>query len=137
MSKKHVTYIDAAKFQEIIGASGLPIEEKKGWVRVCGPKGRSVYVPKTKTVGRVDISWGQHSATQGVLNFDESERFGSVHCGLDMSLSEQTVLGAFEAVLAEMAALPPRDTTRRMRSKGPSDAVGWTSLPSQQPSSAE
>ena len=128
MSKKQVTYIDAAKFEAVIRELGIPVEEKKGWMKCLGPKGHAVYVPKTKTVGRVDVSWGAHLGMEGVLDLDASDRFGSVWAQLDMTRAEDEVLAAFRAVLEAMMSRTPRAVVRQARHKGPADAKGWSVL---------
>ncbi len=54
--KKGVTYIDAAKFEAVITEMGLTPNAQAGFVKVCGAKGRNVYIARTKRVGRVDLS---------------------------------------------------------------------------------
>ena len=135
--KKDKTYVDAAEFEKRIAASGLPVEEKKGWMRVVGAKGRSVYVPKTKTVGRVDLSWGEHLDIEGTLDLGDA-RFGSVHSEIDFTRTADEVLATFEACLEAMKALPARAVTRRARHRGPSDAKGWSFMqPAAEQPSAE
>lgn len=138
MSKKNVTYVDACHFQTIMVASGLPYAEQKGWIKISGAKGRNVYVAKTKTVGRVDIS-GFVSPTEGTRMLDpESEAHGSVAQGLDFSLSQDEILIAFTDLLTHLATLPEAEPVKRTMKKKENAAVGWTlfsSDPAQEPDS--
>jgi hypothetical protein len=56
--KKNVQYVDARLIQvALISAGFTEFIAQKGFVKVpLGPKGRTLYIAKTKEVGRVDIS---------------------------------------------------------------------------------
>lgn len=135
MSKKSVTYIDAAKFESLIAASGLTFTLKAGWVKVQGPAGRAVYVPRTKTVGRVDISVGEVLPLEGVMDLGEL-KFGSVHCGLDMARTEDEILAAFAAVLEHLKTMTPRAIVRKRAPKGDANAKGWSFMAASSPQPA-
>ncbi len=99
-----VTYVAIDKMLEIIHQSGLETEEKKAWIKVVGPGGARVYVPKQKNVGRVDIAgWSAPEGTSVKLG---DRAFGAVQERLDMSLPEEQVLENFRLVLKCLAALP-------------------------------
>lgn len=123
--KKNVTYVDACHFERLIIESGLAVKAQAGFVKVSGAKGRNVYVARTKKVGRVDIS-GFLSNDPCVITLDDDEAFGNVRQQLDFSLTEDSILGAFENILKELAELGPADPVARPGT--PSDAVGWTRL---------
>jgi hypothetical protein len=112
--KKNVTYIDRAKFEALIEASGLHTSDKAGWTRVEGQKGNRIYVPKTKRVGRVDVAFA-HGGASGVRELG-GESFGAVTAQLDMSLSEDAIMENFAALLdglRDAAAPAPRKRAAR------------------------
>lgn len=121
--KKNVTYIDAAKFEAIIQELGISVQVQKGFVKCKGAKGRNVYVPLTKTVGRVDIS-GFVYDIPGALTLDPP--VGAVYQQLDFSLPEEDILEAFKAVLEHMKTLPDREIIRKARAAREDGAEGWS-----------
>lgn len=121
--KKNVTYVDAAKFEAIIQKLELSVQVQKGFVKCIGPKGRQVYVPLTKTVGRVDVS-GFTYDIPGVITL--AEPVGAVMAQLDFSLPEDEILAAFEATLEHMKTLEPREIIRKARAARESGATGWS-----------
>lgn len=124
--KKNVTYVDAAKFETIAKASGLPLTLQAGFVKIAGPKGHNVYVAATKRVGRVDLS-GFTMDVPGVNTLGEDEKFGNVLAQMDFSRSEEEILATFAEVLAHMATLAPKEKVSRKASapKAPV-AQGWS-----------
>lgn len=123
--KKEINYVDAARFEEIIRNANLPYTAQAGFVKVHGPKGRQVYVAKTKNVGRVDIS-GFEMEGQGYIPFPDHG--GSVKQQLDFSLPEAQVLANFEKLLKHMATLPPVEKKGRAATRATPrpKATGWS-----------
>lgn len=123
--KTNVCYVDAAKFETLIEASGLPYEGQKGFVRVDGPKGRRVYVASTKRVGRVDIS-GFEMEGPGYVT-PHCGVFGNVKQQLDFSLDEDAILANFAALLEHMKTLAPVEkAARKAPEKKADEAQGWS-----------
>lgn len=123
--KTNVTYIDAAKFEALIVASGLTMAGQKGFVKVMGPKGRVVYVASTKRVGRVDIS-GFEMEGPGYVT-PHCGPFGNVKQQLDFSLPEDEVLSNFQKLLAHMATLSPVEKAPRKAPAPKADEPkGWS-----------
>lgn len=100
---KNTTYVAFEKLLTIVTESGLPTTEKKSCLRVDGPNGSKVYLPKRKRVGRVLI--GNFSAPEGTSNKLGDRSFGSISEDLDMTPAEEKVLENFRAVLKHMASL--------------------------------
>lgn len=123
--KTNVTYIDAAKFEAIIIASGLPFSAQKGFVKVQGPTGRNVYVASTKRVGRVDISGFEVS--YGVA--PHCGPFGNVKQQLDFSKPEDGVLSDFTKLLGDLKAQAPAEKKeRKAPAKKADEPKGWTAV---------
>jgi hypothetical protein len=123
--KTNVTYIDAAKFETLIAASGLPMSGQKGFVKVSGPKGRVVYVASTKRVGRVDIS-GFEMEGAGYVT-PHCGPFGNVKQQLDFSLGEDEILSNFAALLEHMKSLAPVEKAVRAPATPKADEPkGWS-----------
>lgn len=101
--------VDLAKFEAIVQKSGAPCTEQRGYLKVEPAPGRKLYVAKTKTVRRVDVSgtglekWG----VGGVLDLGD-QKFGEVRQQLDFSRTEDEVLAAFELTIEELRAMGPR-----------------------------
>lgn len=111
--KKNVTYIDYAKFAAVVAEQGLTELPQAGFVKVQGPKGRQVYIAKTKRVGRVDVSgFEMPEGTPSIVNLG-GESFGNVRQQLDFSAPEADVLAAFSLVLGHMKELPALDKISR------------------------
>lgn len=133
--KKNVTYVDAAKFETILKASGLVFTLQKGFVKVQGPKGRNLYVAATKRVGRVDIS-GFETDLAGITSLGELA-FGNVKQQLDFSRTEDEILATFTAVLAHMATLPAVEKAQRKPSAPrESNVQGWSTEVPKAPASS-
>src|SRR5690349_2989414 len=96
--KSELNYIPFEAFQEIIVKSGLPFEEKAGFVKVTGSAGHKVYVARTQRVGRVDISGFTYPGA-GVVDQTEDERWGRVTQQLDFSGDPEQTLENFISVL--------------------------------------
>lgn len=121
--KTNVTYVDAAKFETIIVASGLPYSAQKGFVKVAGPTGRNVYVASTKRVGRVDISGFEVS--YGVS--PHCGPFGNVKQQLDFSKPEDEILSDFTQLLADLKAQAPAEKKeRKAPAKKADEPKGWS-----------
>src|SRR5262249_43252561 len=99
--KKNTTYVNASKFQALIVESELANKPQSAFMKVSGAKGRNVYVPLTKTVGRVDIS-GFTVEMEGVRTLDEDEKFGAVLQQIDFSRTEEEILSTFSELLAHL-----------------------------------
>lgn len=126
--KTNVTYVDAAKFETILLASGLTCIPQKGFIKVVGPRGRQVYVATTKRVGRVDVS-GFTCELPGIRDLDGSEKHGSVAQGLDFSRTEDEILASFSALLTHMQSLSPVEKVARKKPAPKADAPkGWTQI---------
>jgi hypothetical protein len=107
--------VDAAKFEAIINELGLQRLDQAGFVQVLGPKGRKVYVARTKLVGRVDIAgFEMHPPMLGVKDL-RGESFGAVKQQLDFggAFTEEQVLTAFRSVLELMKSLPPAEKVKK------------------------
>lgn len=126
--KKDITYIDAAKFEGIITAKGLTPVPQAGFVKVSGAKGRTLYVARTKRVGRVDLSGFEAPAEMGTRNLG-GESFGAVTQQLRFDLPEAEVLANFEKVLDHMLTLPAREVEKKSATPKASapKAQGWSS----------
>jgi hypothetical protein len=129
--KTNVTYVDASKFETLCLAAaekhGYAITAQKGFVKVAGPKGRSLYVASTKRVGRVDIS-GFEMEGAGYVS-PHCGPFGNVKQQLDMSLGEEAILTNFQTLLDHMATLAPVAKPERKAPAAKADAPkGWTSI---------
>lgn len=128
MAKKGINYVDASEFETIIVGLGAAYEAQAGFVKVTGPaKGRAIYVAKTKSVGRVDISGFSVDEAFGVRAPDGGP-FGNVTQQLDFTLPEKDILMNFEALVAHMLSLPdaePRKRTSPTSNKADA-AKGWS-----------
>lgn len=123
--KNEKCLIDAAKFENIIRASGLSVTVQKGFVKVSAAKGINVYVAKQKRVGRVDLS-GFRVELPAVADLGDDGKFGSVEQELDFTCPEEEVLETFALVLEHMKTLPERQVVRKSRKGNDSGAVGWS-----------
>ena len=104
--KKNVTYVDYAKLAAIVADRGLTELPQAGFVKVSGPKGRQVYIAKTKRVGRIDVSgFEMPEGTAGVTNLG-GESFGNVHQQLDFTKPAEEILATFRKTLVALAGLP-------------------------------
>ena len=111
--KKGITYVANEKFIAIASKMGASFEDKKGWTKIFFCAAHRVYVPKTKNVGRVDIS-GFELKDLGTAVVDlGGESFGNVHQQLNTALTEIEVLANFETVLSRMKALPQSNEVPR------------------------
>lgn len=124
--KNGITYVDAAKFEALIVASGLPYSPQKGFVKVSGAKGRNIYVAATKRVGRVDLSgFVMEGETVQAPHCGE---FGNVKQQLRFDLPEDEVLANFAALLEHLKSLPEVPAAERKPKAGPKTAAaqGWS-----------
>lgn len=129
--KTEKTYVESAKFENIVKALGLDVVVKAAWVKVAGPKGRFVILPKTASVGRVDLS-GFTVETAGVKPHS-SGTFGSVEQELEFEgRTEDEILETFRAVCEHMTTLAPRELVRRRRSSktGGGQPASWVAASS-------
>lgn len=129
-NKIQTTYIDASKFETLLSRKGFifldkgaPIPEghtggvcriHKGFVQVCGPVGRNLYIAKTKRVGRVDIALGQEIESPGLINLGD-DKFGAVLQQLNMTGPEDEVMQNFELVLDHMLTMDPRVSEKKAK----------------------
>lgn len=127
--KTNVTYIDGAAFEKLILESGMQHVPQKGFVKVCGPKGRNAYVASTKRVGRVDLSGFEMLDTQGGILpgfvVPHCGPFGNVKQQLDFSLAEADILNNFKAMLEYMAGLEEAIRKPRAISSSKPQPAGW------------
>jgi hypothetical protein len=128
--KLEKTYVESAKFENIVKALDLDIVIKAAWVKVAGPKGRFVILPKTASVGRCDLS-GFTVEMDGV-KAHSSGTFGSVEQELEFEgRTEEQVLETFRAVCEHMTTLAPRELVRRRRGKtGAGTPASWVAASS-------
>lgn len=121
--KTNVTYIDAAKFETIILASGLTCTAQKGFIKVAGERGRAVYVASTKRVGRVDISGFEVS--YGIT--PHCGPFGNVKQQLDFGQTEDEVLSAFTQLLEDLKLQPAVEkVVRKPATPKADEPKGWS-----------
>lgn len=121
--KKNITYIAFDAVMSLVAASGCPTTEKAAWVRVNGAKGRRLYVPKCKNVGRIDLA-NLNIEHEGVRDLG-GESFGSVTQQLDFGRPEADVLSALAhclEMLAELPALEPKPRKRPATQPAPAVA---------------
>jgi hypothetical protein len=131
--KTNVTYIDACKFEALILVAacdlGFSVTPQKGFVKVAGPRGRTLYVASTKRVGRVDLSGFTVPAEGGHVQTPHCGEFGNVKQQLRFDRPEPEVLEAFALLLTHMAALTPAEKTERKSPAQKADEpVGWTAI---------
>jgi hypothetical protein len=124
LMKKNVTYIAQNKFVAIAEKHGLKLTEQAGFIRVEleGKLDHRLYIPKTKTVGRIDLAGFTPKARKGFKILGEGERFGAVHAQLDFSQTEGVILDAFSAACQACVSLPPlteaeRDAAKKARGR--------------------
>lgn len=124
--KTNVTYVDAARFEELILASGLPHLAQKGFVKVMAAKGRALYVAATKRVGRVDLSG--FTVSEGVREPHCGE-FGNVRQQLDFSVTEAEILNNFAWLLVALAEQPAAEKAERKAPAPKEDEpAGWSAI---------
>ena len=127
MEKKTKTLVDAAKFEELIIASGLEAEAQAAFVKVRGATGRAVYVARSKRVGRVTLS-GFTVEHEGVHDLGELS-YGSVSQELTFAgRTEEQVLSAFADVLETLVSLPAAEPRKRSSSAKDDGTIGWTKI---------
>lgn len=117
-TKKVVTAVEQGKFLDILKEMGVPYTEQTGFIRVEGPKGRRIYVARTKGVRRVDISGFNLEAGAVALDKDEAPT-GRVKQQLDFTQDEAHILSTFRKAVKHMMSLPPSETARRLRDEPP------------------
>ena len=100
--RKNVNYLAKETLLALVEASGLPVKEQSGFVRVEGADGKRLYISRTKRVGRVDLS-GFTVEGPGFRQLDEDEKFCRVTCQLDFGAEEKVVLAAFKTALKRVA----------------------------------
>lgn len=110
-----ITYVPFEQLEKRVLSSRLPIEEKKGWLKVMGPGGK-IYIPKRKMVGRVDIDG---FATSGFVANDRKN--GRITQLMDMRGTQQQVLATFDHLLKQLANTKPlsEDVRRPVHPTGP------------------
>lgn len=119
--------IEQSKFTQALKDMGVPYTEQSGFIRVEGPKGRRMYVAKTKGVRRVDLSG--FTIDVGAVSPSGGE-FGRVKQQLDFSGGEAATLQLFIKTVKHMMSLPPSETARRLRDEEP--ALPVPPVPSKQ-----
>lgn len=115
------TYVPLEKLLAIVEESGLKADEKKAWLRIDGPNGSRVYLPKRKHIGRIDIA-GFNGPTGTVVKLGDRS-FGAVTEQLDMEAPEDRVLENFRVVLKHMASLPPEEAKTKRKATVPKIVV--------------
>jgi len=90
----------------VVQAHNLTITERAAWLRCEAAKDRRVYVPKGKTVARIDLSGFEVPNPQeyGVKALG-GESFGAVKQQLSFEGTEAEILANLEKVLKFMATL--------------------------------
>jgi hypothetical protein len=115
-----MTRVDFGEFERAIRDSGLKFEELASWVKVKGPDGRRVYVPRTQTVSRVMVAgfrWAEGSRRGAVEDLDEPA--GSVEQVLVFDdLDPQQIVQNFRDLVEHMRGLPPLERPARRRAAG-------------------
>ncbi|MBI3184154.1 MAG: hypothetical protein HYZ28_18630 [Myxococcales bacterium] len=101
---REVTCVALEKLLAIVAEAGLKVDEKKAWLKVAGPSGARVYLPRREVVGQVNVAGFEAPAGTSVQLGARS--FGSVKERLDMEGSEERVLERFRAILQHMKSLP-------------------------------
>jgi len=129
--KKDVRYVSQERVLEAAAQLQIPVDNHLAsfyLVGKFGTKGPRVYVPKTKTVGRIDLNGFEvREAMPDKVRYLGGESFGGVKEQLlmDSSLSEEQILGNFLEILAHMASLPEFPK----RAKGPRAGKKGASTP--------
>ena len=126
--KAGITYVDTAKLETIwTSIEGLTVEPQAGWVKIHGPKGLRVYVPRGKTASKVGLAGFE---VEGMGCIPWPEHGGAVKQQLDFSLPENEILANFELVLRHMLTLPPVEKAKKQQpGKAPrAKAKGMTLL---------
>jgi hypothetical protein len=106
--KKNVNYVEQSALLSIASELGLETKEQAGFIRLQAPgkPDYRLYVAKTKTVGRVDIS-GFTPAEQTGIRLLGGESFGKVKAQLDFTAAPAwLILSAFRSTCLEMISLP-------------------------------
>lgn len=129
--KKSLTRIDAAQIESICRDAGAHLVALSGFVQISFFPGAKrppfrLYVPKTKTVSRMDVA-GFSPATPGVDALGDAS-FGSVTHQVDFSHPAEIVLENIALLVAEMKGLPAPSSPAPRQSKKSRDegAVGWS-----------
>lgn len=137
MAKQGKIYIDAAKIEAILIAASMSYEPQAGFVKVSGPKGRNLYVAKTKRVARVDVSGFEVDSKEfGVTNLG-GESFGAVKQQLNFDQlegesvedGEKRILGNFQKLCEHMKTLSERIPEKKGTAKAgekKEKAAGWS-----------
>lgn len=124
--KKDITYVSQESVIAVLTSkSGLQFEEKKGWLKVMGAKGRNIYVPQTKRVGRIDISGFEAEPT--LAKVPHCGVFGNVKQQLRMDGDEAQILARLGLVIDLMLSLPARVKEVTVRAKKPAAPVADSS----------
>ncbi|MHB8407835.1 MAG: hypothetical protein ACYDHY_06930 [Acidiferrobacterales bacterium] len=124
--KKELAYVASERFMEIASGLGLPTKEQAGFIQVVGPKGRRLYVAKTKMVGRVDIAGFEvadvHPGTVvklGGLSFGQVKEQldfdpkGTADDSPERLAREQEIVAAFAHICGHMATLAPVEKAKK------------------------
>src|SRR5271165_1078316 len=126
--KKEARYVAQEKFLQFASDLGLPTKEQAGFVKIIGPKGRQVYVAKTKLVGRVDISGFEVRTIPGLeqsVTYLGGESFGGVKEQLNMQpdRTEESILEDFAKILGHMTTLPAVEKEKKGKKAASSPEV--------------
>lgn len=109
-ARKEKTLIDAAKVEALcLARPTLKMVEKKGFVRFEAAEGIRVYVPKTKTVGRLDLSGFEMGPDVAGIFRLGGLSFGAVKQQVLFDRTEEEILATIAGVLDHMLTLPARE----------------------------
>ena len=123
--KKDVKYVAQEKFLQLASDLSLSTSEQAGFIKVHGPKGRQVYIAKTKMVGRVDISGFEvREVFPGAIKYLGGEGFGAVkeQLNMDPDRTEEAILEDFARILGHMTTLPPTEKVKKAGKKATEEA---------------
>jgi len=107
MKRKNMTdtvHVTRAAFDLVVKEfPSLSVEEKAQWTKLEGAKGRKVYLPKTKTVRRVDIAGFEVEPSMAMV--PKQGVFGAVKQQLRLHGTEVDILNRFRKLLSTLVSL--------------------------------
>ena len=122
-SKKEITTISQEKVEATIAqVAGISRLEQTAFTRLSGPGNLSVYVARTKRIGRAYLC-GFTIGHPAALPISEQEakelKLGRVRGQLDFSRPEEEVLDALQIALFQVASAEPKATKAAKEPKAP------------------
>lgn len=114
MSKKDLTYVDREKLVTIVASKGVKMTDNAGFTKCELGNDYNLYVPTTKTVGRVDFQFEAPEGLAGVTKLG-ARSFGRIVAQLDFAKErkEEEILATFKAMLEHGLALPKWERPKR------------------------